>query len=112
MAIWRWCLVAAVLGATVTAATQSSRSDARLDARALVDHVLADAVARNDIPGVVAAAGTRSRILYTGAFGVADSATGRALSTDAIFRIACTTRSSVRSLGSVADREPNARTEA
>ena len=92
MAIWRSCFVAAVLGATVTAATQPSRSDARLDARALVDHVLADAVARSDIPGVVAVAGTRSRILYTGAFGVADSATGRALSTDAIFRIASMTK--------------------
>jgi len=89
---WRSFLVAAVLGATVTAATQSGRSDARLDARALVDQVLADAVARNDIPGVVAMAATRSRVLYTGGFGVADSATGRALSTDAIFRIASMTK--------------------
>ena len=41
------------------------------------------------MPGVVALLTDRRRVLYQGAFGVADVSTGRALTADALFRIAC-----------------------
>jgi CubicO group peptidase (beta-lactamase class C family) len=40
------------------------------------------------VPGVVAVAATRDRILYQGAFGMADVAGGRSMTADALFRIA------------------------
>ncbi|OFW01482.1 MAG: hypothetical protein A3I61_14945 [Acidobacteria bacterium RIFCSPLOWO2_02_FULL_68_18] len=62
-------------------------------ARAGVDDVLAGAVARGDIPGVVAIAATRSGgVIYQGAFGVADLPSRRPLQLDAIFRIASMTK--------------------
>jgi len=57
-----------------------------------IDTVLRDAVARRDVPGVVALVTNRDRVLYQGAFGVADVSTGRALTPDAIFRIASMTK--------------------
>jgi CubicO group peptidase (beta-lactamase class C family) len=59
---------------------------------AFIDKVLADAVRRGDVPGVVAMAVDRHGIIYQGAFGVADAANGRPLTTDAIFRIASMTK--------------------
>jgi len=59
---------------------------------AAIDQVLRAAVERNDVPGVVALVTNRDRVLYVGAFGVADVGTGRALSTDALFRIASMTK--------------------
>jgi methyl acetate hydrolase len=44
------------------------------------------------VAGVVAMATDRRGPIYQGAFGVADAATGRALSTDALFRIASMTK--------------------
>jgi methyl acetate hydrolase len=57
-----------------------------------IDAALAAAVERKDVPGVVALITDRQRVLYQGAFGVADVLTGRALSTDAVFRIASMTK--------------------
>jgi len=57
-----------------------------------IDTVLRDAVARKDVPGVVALVTNRERVLYQGAFGVADVSSGRALAPDAIFRIASMTK--------------------
>jgi methyl acetate hydrolase len=57
-----------------------------------IDAVLRAAVERQDVPGVVALVTTRDRVLYRGAFGVADVSTGRTLSTDALFRIASMTK--------------------
>ncbi len=57
-----------------------------------IDEALRGAVARKEIPGVVAMAANRDRILYRGAFGVADIGTGRALREDALFRIASMTK--------------------
>jgi len=54
--------------------------------------VLRSAVERNDVPGVVAPVADRRRVLYQGAFGVADVSTGRALGADALFRIASMTK--------------------
>src|SRR5204862_657673 len=49
-------------------------------------------VERKDVPGVVALVTNRDRVVYQGAFGVADVSTGRALTTDALFRIASMTK--------------------
>jgi methyl acetate hydrolase len=59
---------------------------------AAIDASLRDAVERKDVPGVVALITDRQRVLYQGAFGVADVSTGRALSADALFRIASMTK--------------------
>jgi methyl acetate hydrolase len=61
-------------------------------AGAAIDAVLAAAVERKDVPGVVALVSDRRRVLYQGAFGVADVSTGRALTADAVFRIASMTK--------------------
>lgn len=53
---------------------------------------LRGAVERKDVPGVVALLTDRERVLYQGAFGVADVATGRPLTPDALFRIASMTK--------------------
>lgn len=57
-----------------------------------LDQQLRAAVERKDIPGVVVIAGDRNRVIYQGAFGMAEAETGRAMSMDAIFRIASMTK--------------------
>jgi methyl acetate hydrolase len=57
-----------------------------------LDAALRKAVDDKALPGVVAMATDRQRTLYQGAFGVADTATGRALTADALFRIASMTK--------------------
>ena len=57
-----------------------------------MDSALRGAVERHDVPGVVALLTDRRRVLYQGAFGVADVSTGRALTADALFRIASMTK--------------------
>src|SRR3954470_14035016 len=59
---------------------------------AAIDAVLRAGIERNDVPGVVALVGNRDRVLYEGAFGVADVSTGRKLAPDALFRIASMTK--------------------
>ena len=75
--------VAALDGA---ANAQNSAASTALDAS------LRGAVERKDVPGVVALVTDRERVLYRGAFGVADVATGRPLASDALFRIASMTK--------------------
>ena len=57
-----------------------------------IDGSLRGAVERKDVPGVVALVTDRKHVLYQGAFGVADVATGRPLTSDALFRIASMTK--------------------
>jgi methyl acetate hydrolase len=57
-----------------------------------LDGVLRKGVADKAAVGVVAMATDRKGPIYQGAFGVADAATGRALSMDALFRIASMTK--------------------
>jgi CubicO group peptidase (beta-lactamase class C family) len=57
-----------------------------------IDQALRSAVERKDVPGVVALVTNRKGVVYQGAFGVADVATGRALTPDALFRIASMTK--------------------
>jgi methyl acetate hydrolase len=71
---------------TGTVAAQTSPASTALDAS------LKGAVERKDIPGVVALVTDRKGVIYEGAFGVADVGTGRALKTDALFRIASMTK--------------------
>ncbi|MBI5319015.1 serine hydrolase domain-containing protein [Bradyrhizobium sp.] len=59
---------------------------------AAIDDSLCAAVGRRDVPGVVALVTNRERVLYEGAFGVADVATGRPVTQDALFRIASMTK--------------------
>src|SRR3954469_8754117 len=59
---------------------------------AAIDAVLRAAIERKDVPGVVALVVNRDRVLYEGAFGVADVSTGRKLAPDALFRIASMTK--------------------
>src|SRR5262249_38432222 len=56
-----------------------------------IDAALRGAVERKDVPGVVALVTDRRRVLYQGAFSGADVSTGRALTADALFRIASMT---------------------
>ena len=58
----------------------------------IIDSSLREAIERKDVPGVVALVTDRERVLYQGAFGVADVATGRPLTQDALFRIASMTK--------------------
>src|SRR4051794_30573027 len=68
------------------ASAQNSSASAALDAS------LRAAVENKEVPGVVALVTGRERVLYRGAFGVADVATGRPLAADALFRIASMTK--------------------
>ncbi|WP_108516461.1 serine hydrolase domain-containing protein [Bradyrhizobium algeriense] len=75
--------IAALAG---TASAQNSPASVALDTS------LRGAVERKDVPGVVALVTDRERVLYQGAFGVADVVTGRPLTADALFRIASMTK--------------------
>lgn len=77
-------VVAAALASSVSA--QNSPWSAALDAG------LRGAVERKDVPGVVALVTDRERVRYQSAFGVADIATGRPLTADALFRVASMTK--------------------
>ena len=77
---------AGVAALTGIARAQNSPGSSDLDAS------LRAAVEARDVPGVVALVATRERVLYQSAFGVADVATGRALTSDALFRIASMTK--------------------
>jgi len=71
--------------ATSVATTQAQNT-------AAIDAVLRGAVERKDVPGVVGLVTDRQRVIYQGAFGVADVGNGRALTVDALFRIASMTK--------------------
>ena len=77
------------IGVTALAGTASAQNSP--DSAAL-DSSLRGAVERKDVPGVVALVTDRERVLYKSAFGVADVATGRPLTQDALFRIASMTK--------------------
>jgi len=74
------------------AAFASSASAQNSPASAALDASLRGAVERKDVPGVVTLITDRKGVLYQSAFGVADVATGRPLTQDALFRIASMTK--------------------
>ena len=57
-----------------------------------IDEAMHRAVERRDVPGVVVMAADRKRIIYQGAFGIADVGEGRPLKLDSLFRIASMTK--------------------
>jgi methyl acetate hydrolase len=57
-----------------------------------IDEAMRDAVARKEVTGVVVMAADRKRVIYQGAFGVADIGEARPLKLDALFRIASMTK--------------------
>lgn len=75
-----------------TAALSDTSSAQNSPAGAALDASLRAAVERKEVPGVVALVTDRDRVLYQGAFGVADVATGRPMTADALFRIASMTK--------------------
>lgn len=87
--------IVAAAGVPVTTAihaTPLAQAPPRTTASASLDEKLSAAVTRGDVPGLVAVAATRDRILYQGAFGKADVAGGRPMTGDALFRIASMTK--------------------
>jgi methyl acetate hydrolase len=87
-------LAAAALAIIIGTAAYAQQSAPPRSSRvaADIDQVLADAVARGDVPGVVAMATDRRGVVYQGAFGVADIASGRPMTVDTVFRIASMTK--------------------
>ncbi len=59
---------------------------------AAIDAVLREAVAGNLVTGIVGMAADRDKVIYEGAFGVADIAEGRPLKVDSMFHIASMTK--------------------
>jgi len=82
--------VAATVGVAVALAGPAGAQDS--PGATALDDSLRGAVERKEIPGVVALVTNRERVLYRGAFGVADVSTGRPLVEDALFRIASMTK--------------------
>ena len=78
-------------GVTVAALTGTANAQ-NSPATGPIDAILLGAVEHKDVPGVVALITNRERVVYQGAFGVADVSTGRPLATDALFRIASMTK--------------------
>jgi methyl acetate hydrolase len=82
-------IVSAGVGAAALAGTANAQTS---PAGAAIDTSLRAAVERKDVPGVVALVTDKERVLYQGAFGVADVSTGRPLTQDSMFRIASMTK--------------------
>src|SRR5437016_8738479 len=87
-------MMAALVLLPITFALVSAVAQAqdRTRAGALIDQKLREAVERKQVPGVVALVTDRKGVVYQGAFGVADVATGQPLAADALFRIASMTK--------------------
>jgi len=82
------------VGGLMIGAPLASASGAASAAPASVtlDDAMRGGMEANGIPGVVAFATDRNRVLYQGAFGLADIETRRSMSGDAMFRIASMTK--------------------
>ncbi len=83
--------VALTIGVTIAALADGASAQGSPGGAAL-DASLRGAIERKDVPGVVALITDRERVLYQGAFGVADVHTGHPLAIDALFRIASMTK--------------------
>ena len=88
----KWSFAVVALALALVLAADARQSPAPIRTSAAVDKVLADAVARGDVPGVVAMVTDRRGIVYQGAFGMADAGSRRPMRTDTIFRIASMTK--------------------
>ena len=93
----RFAVLFVVAGAILVSGVQAGNTHQAAEPAASVaaslDQALSAAIKRGDIPGgIVAAAATKDRVLYQGAFGKADVARDRQMAADAIFRIASMTK--------------------
>jgi CubicO group peptidase (beta-lactamase class C family) len=89
----RFAVLLIVAGVMVLPAVHAGEAARPGASAASLDQDLSSAVTRGDIPGgLVAAAATKDRVLYQGAFGKADVARDRPMTADAIFRIASMTK--------------------
>src|SRR5579872_7174263 len=82
--------IACITGVAIAMLTGTAR--AQNSTNTALDASLRGAVERKDVPGVVALVTNRERVLYQGTFGVADVASSRPLTQDALFRIASMTK--------------------
>jgi CubicO group peptidase (beta-lactamase class C family) len=85
-------VLAAVVGAVLLVgegALTAQRAESRT---APIDAVLAAAVERRDVPGIVAIAADRRNVIYRGAVGVASGQSARPMTADAVFQIASMTK--------------------
>ena len=82
----------AIIMCTVLAGSLGTGGAQDSPGSAAIDVSLRAAVERKDVPGVVALVTDRNRVLYQGAFGVADVSSGRPLAVDSMFRIASMTK--------------------
>jgi len=80
-------LAGLMIGAPLAAASGAASA-----APAQLDDTLRRSFESSGIPGIVAFAANRDRVLYHGAFGAADIATARPMTEDAMFRIASMTK--------------------
>src|SRR5262245_17837442 len=80
------------IGVVVAALVADTANAQNAPGSAALDTSLRGAVERKDVPGVVALITDRERVLYQSAFGVADVATERRVTIDALFRIASMTK--------------------
>jgi CubicO group peptidase (beta-lactamase class C family) len=84
-------LLTTLFGADITTHAQPGKA-APAGRLATIDAVLRQAVERGDVPGVVAAATSRSAVVYTGAFGKASVSNDLIMAPDTVFRIASMTK--------------------
>jgi CubicO group peptidase (beta-lactamase class C family) len=85
-------MIASLIGMSIALSTTSNSALAQTPERAAVDRQLREAVERHKVPGAVALVTGRQGVIYQGAVGVADVATARPLTVDALFRIASMTK--------------------
>jgi CubicO group peptidase (beta-lactamase class C family) len=84
--------IASLIVMPIAFSSTSDAAQAQTPERAAIDHQLREAVERKQVPGVAALVTGRQGVLYQGAYGVADVATARPLTADALFRIASMTK--------------------
>jgi len=93
----RFAVLFVVAGAILVTAVQAGNTHQAAGPAASVttslDQALSAPIKSGDVPGgIVAAAATKDRVLYQGAFGKADVARDRPMTSEAIFRIASMTK--------------------
>jgi len=76
----------------VAVAMTSPASAQNASASSALDASLRSVIERKDVPGVVVLVTDKKGVIYEGAFGVADVATGRPVTKDSMFRIASMTK--------------------
>jgi methyl acetate hydrolase len=85
-------IIAALIAMPIAILPVTEIALAQTPERAALDLRLREAIERHKVPGVVVLVTGRQGVIYQGAFGVADAATGRPLTTDALFRLASMTK--------------------